>query len=98
LRTHRALDKDAPESRPVQPPELGIVTEIPEVGGLHHLRAASRLKRHPPKTIPHLPCASSPWGWTIEPHGVIGVSEVVTICDQLAIAVDGFGSEDNSGD
>ena len=30
------LDGDAPESRPVQGPELGQVVELPEVGGLHH--------------------------------------------------------------
>ena len=36
LRTHLALGKDAPESRPIQPPELGPVVELPEVGGLHH--------------------------------------------------------------
>ena len=35
-RTHLALDKDSPESRPVQPPELGAVVELAEVGGLHH--------------------------------------------------------------
>ncbi len=35
-RTHLSLDKDAPESRPVQPPELGSVVELREVGGLHH--------------------------------------------------------------
>jgi putative transposase len=35
-RTHRALDMDAPIPRPVQPPELGPVQEVPEVGGLHH--------------------------------------------------------------
>lgn len=35
-RTHLALDKDAPEPRPVQPPDMGTVIEIPEVGGLHH--------------------------------------------------------------
>jgi putative transposase len=35
-RTHRALDMDAPISRPVQPSELGPVQEVPEVGGLHH--------------------------------------------------------------
>ena len=34
-RTHLALGKDAPESRPIQPPELGPVVELPEVGGLH---------------------------------------------------------------
>jgi putative transposase len=35
-RTHLSLDKDAPVSRPVQPPSLGEVIEIPQVGGLHH--------------------------------------------------------------
>jgi putative transposase len=34
-RTHRARDMDTPVPRPVQPPELGPVREIPEVGGLH---------------------------------------------------------------
>jgi hypothetical protein len=28
--------KDTPEPRMVQPPELGGVVELPEVGGLHH--------------------------------------------------------------
>jgi putative transposase len=35
-RTHLSLEKDAPETRPVQPPERGPVVELPEVGGLHH--------------------------------------------------------------
>ena len=35
-RTHLTLGKDAPESRPIQPPELGPVIELPKVGGLHH--------------------------------------------------------------
>jgi putative transposase len=35
-RTHLGLDKDTPESRPVQPPDLGPVFAIPQVGGLHH--------------------------------------------------------------
>jgi putative transposase len=35
-RVHRSLDMDAPDPRPVQPPELGVVKKIPEVGGLHH--------------------------------------------------------------
>jgi putative transposase len=35
-RTHLALDKDAPHGRPIEPPELGRVTPIREVGGLHH--------------------------------------------------------------
>jgi putative transposase len=35
-RTHLSLDKDAPAGRPTEPPELGSVIQIPEVGGLHH--------------------------------------------------------------
>jgi hypothetical protein len=31
-----SIDKDAPEPRSVQPPDMGTVIEIPEVGGLHH--------------------------------------------------------------
>ena len=35
-RTHLSLGKDAPEKRVVQPPELGPVIELAQVGGLHH--------------------------------------------------------------
>jgi putative transposase len=35
-RTHLALSKDTPEPRAIQPPQLGQVVEVPEVGGLHH--------------------------------------------------------------
>ncbi len=35
-RTHLSLAKDAPEPRPVEPPELGGVIALPQVGGLHH--------------------------------------------------------------
>src|ERR1700730_8474943 len=35
-RTHLSVDKDAPDTRPVQLPAMGTVIEIPEVGGLHH--------------------------------------------------------------
>jgi putative transposase len=34
--THLALAKDTPESRGVQPPILGRIIELPEVGGLHY--------------------------------------------------------------
>jgi putative transposase len=36
-RTHLSLEKDAPNGRPVEPPSVGRVIEIPQVGGLHHL-------------------------------------------------------------
>jgi len=35
-RTHLALGKDAPSSRPIQPAAMGRVAEVPQVGGLHH--------------------------------------------------------------
>jgi transposase InsO family protein len=35
-RPHLSLDKDAPDGRPIEPPELGTVIPIAEVGGLHH--------------------------------------------------------------
>jgi len=35
-RTHLALEKDAPEPRAMQLPEVGVVVELPLVGGLHH--------------------------------------------------------------
>ena len=35
-RTHLSLAKEAPELRPVHPPEVGAVVTIPQVGGLHH--------------------------------------------------------------
>jgi len=35
-RVHQSLDMDCPKHRTVQPPELGRVVEIPQVGGIHH--------------------------------------------------------------
>ncbi len=35
-RTHLGLDKDTPEARPAQSPDLGPVIAVPQVGGLHH--------------------------------------------------------------
>ena len=35
-RTHLALDKDCPESRPIHPLSAGKIIAFPEVGGLHH--------------------------------------------------------------
>jgi transposase InsO family protein len=35
-RTHLSLDKDAPDGRPIERPEVGSIVQIPEVGGLHH--------------------------------------------------------------
>jgi putative transposase len=35
-RTHLSLTKDAPDVRPVEPPQFGKVVPIREVGGLHH--------------------------------------------------------------
>jgi transposase InsO family protein len=35
-RTHLALDKDCPESRPIHPLSAGKIIAFPQVGGLHH--------------------------------------------------------------
>lgn len=35
-RPHLSLDKDCPESRPIQPPGSGKLIAIPRLGGLHH--------------------------------------------------------------
>jgi len=35
-RTHLALDKDAPDLRPIAPPATGRIVQLREVGGLHH--------------------------------------------------------------
>jgi len=35
-RTHLSLEKDSPEPRPIQPPEIGPVGALPQVGRLHH--------------------------------------------------------------
>ena len=36
FRTHLSLDMDCPQPRAVEPPKLGKVRALPEVGGLHH--------------------------------------------------------------
>jgi hypothetical protein len=43
-RTHLSLEKDAPETRPVQPPELGSVVELPEVADCITVTSGGRLK------------------------------------------------------
>ena len=35
-RTHLSLCKDSPDPRPAQPPPVGEIVELPEVGGRHH--------------------------------------------------------------
>ncbi len=45
-RTLLSRAKDAPESRPVQSPELGRIAAIPQAGGLHH-RYERRAAREP---------------------------------------------------
>ena len=36
FRTHLGLEKDCPNTRPVQPPKSGLISSEPMVGGLHH--------------------------------------------------------------
>ena len=35
-RVHQSLDMDCPKHRPVEPPAMGEVVELPRVAGLHH--------------------------------------------------------------
>ena len=35
-RTHLSLNKDPPETRPLELPEMGNIVALPRVGGLHH--------------------------------------------------------------
>jgi putative transposase len=35
-RTHLSLGKDSPEPRGIQPPEMGSVVALPQVGRLHY--------------------------------------------------------------
>ena len=35
-RTHLSLKKDSPVPRPIEPPGMGPVMAVPQVGGLHH--------------------------------------------------------------
>jgi len=35
-RTHLSLEEDSPEPRPIQPPAMGPVVAVSQVGGLHH--------------------------------------------------------------
>jgi putative transposase len=35
-RPHLSLEKDSPEPRAIEPPEMGEVIALPQVGGLHH--------------------------------------------------------------
>jgi putative transposase len=35
-RTHLSLDKEGPAPRPIQPPAIGTIIAIPQLGGLHH--------------------------------------------------------------
>jgi transposase InsO family protein len=35
-RTHLSLAKDAPDGRPIEPPEPSAIIAIPHIGGLHH--------------------------------------------------------------
>jgi hypothetical protein len=35
-RTHLSLEKDSPDTRPIERPAMGRLVLIPDVGGLHH--------------------------------------------------------------
>ncbi|SPE33174.1 hypothetical protein SBA2_750008 [Acidobacteriia bacterium SbA2] len=63
-RTHLALGKDAPEPRAVQPPEVGPVIELPQVGGLHH-RYERRAARYDFQGRATFLVLRRPWGLPI---------------------------------
>jgi len=46
-RTHLSLGKDSPEPRAIQPPEMGSIVAVPQVGGLHHRWAAWKNPKPP---------------------------------------------------
>ena len=52
-RTHLSLEKDSPEPRPVQAPEVGNIVAIPQVRGLHHRyeRRAARICKAPSRSL-----------------------------------------------
>jgi len=50
-RTYLALDKDAPDLRPIEPPAAGKIVQLPEVGGLHH-----RYRAKPRSAAPSVLC------------------------------------------
>jgi hypothetical protein len=66
-RTHLALAKDAPITRPIMPASAGRVVSTPQVGGLHHRYDRGRRNRPSMSCLPHLRgtalSALSPW-WT----------------------------------
>ncbi len=47
-RTHRSLHDDCPDPRPVEPPEMGDVVALAQVGGLHHRYTTGSLLDIPP--------------------------------------------------
>jgi hypothetical protein len=56
-RAHLSLGKDSPEPRAIQPPEMGSVVALPQVGGLHHRyerRAALKSQSLPGCELPPL--------------------------------------------
>ena len=35
-RSHLSLEKDCPDGRAIQPPDMGRIVAVPKLGGLHH--------------------------------------------------------------
>jgi len=53
-RTHLSLEKDAPDERPIERPEVGRVVQMPEVDGLHHpyARHDGMVQHRPAQSLP----------------------------------------------
>jgi putative transposase len=50
-RTYLCLAKDSPEPRAIQPPEMGSVVAIPQVGGLHHRYERRQVDLRSPEAV-----------------------------------------------
>ena len=46
---HLVLEKDSPDPRPIQPPDVGLFIAIPQLGGLHH-----RYEQREGRNLPHV--------------------------------------------
>src|SRR5437879_13095736 len=76
-RTHLSLGKDSPEPRPIQPPKMGSVVAVPQVGGLHHRyerRAAGKHQKRPRHALPPLGAVNSVSELRFLEHARIGES------------------------
>jgi len=96
-RTHLALDKDAPDLRPIELPVTGKIVQLPEVGGLHpSLRPSgcavtgSSALCTGGRSVSRLPALARPSRirWIRAPAGILGTSVVRSHARLAAVAAD----------